>query len=196
MMTYAIADASVAAPPVLLDRVRRLNELGADFIQLRAKELDTPAFLALAERCRQLIDGRTKFLVNGRADIAAAAEADGVHLPADGLPAESVRSVRAGFHVGRSCHDAGDVKRAADERCDYVLLGPIFPPRSKEGGRSLEREQFAASVPYGVPLFVLGGIDRSRLAMLADLNVSGVAAVTLYMSDEPIEEIMEEVRAL
>ncbi|MEO8218118.1 MAG: thiamine phosphate synthase [Acidobacteriota bacterium] len=197
MISYAIADAAVQAPPQLLARVQQLNDLGADFIQLRAKELDTPAFLALAEGCRKRVDGNgTKFVVNSRADIAMAVDADGVHLPADGMPAYAVRALRPGLQIGRSCHSAGDVKRAAGEGCDYVLIGPLFSPRSKIGGPPLEENEIRACARVPIPLFALGGMERSRLRSLAALPIDGIAAVTLFMADEPIAEIMEEVRAL
>ena len=51
-------------------------------------------------------------IVNDRLDVAIAAGAHGVHLPAEGIPSVRARGlVPPGFLVGRSVHNAGDVAR-------------------------------------------------------------------------------------
>ncbi|MDQ4008521.1 MAG: thiamine phosphate synthase [Actinomycetota bacterium] len=53
---------------------------------------------------------------------------DGVHLRRADAPPRA-----RPWLLGRSCHDAGDLHRAARERCDYVTLSPVAESPSKPG---------------------------------------------------------------
>ena len=108
---------------------RALEEVvraGVGAIQLREKDLDGGP---LYERARALI-GLCRplgvaVLVNGRADVAKASDADGVHLPASGLETGDARAIVGREKwVGRSIHSAGELDRCRE--ADYVLFGPIY----------------------------------------------------------------------
>ena len=58
---------------------------GANAVQLREKDLPPAELLALARRLRDVTRGRALLVVNGPPEVAAAAGADGVHLP-EGAP--------------------------------------------------------------------------------------------------------------
>lgn len=198
MKAYAIANATGSGPDIgLLERIGELVRNGIDVVQLRGKDLETLELYRLAERCRNVISLPARFLVNGRADVAIAAHADGVHLPANGMPVRLVRRLGKEMIVGRSCHSIDDCARAAGEGADYALLGPLFPPRSKqEGGRSLDVEVLVEAAGLGIPVYALGGFDRSRLALVSGLSIAGVAAITLFMQDGSIAETIDTIHAL
>lgn len=196
MKSYAIAD--IDAMPdenQFLKALAEIADAGVDTIQLRAKSLEGRDLMRLAERCRAAIPSTTLFLVNGRTDVAVACGADGVHLPSAGLPASAVRAISPSLVVGRSCHSLSDVARAKGERADYILLGPVFATRSKstEGRISSSNLRSAAAE---IPTFALGGISRDNIAQLRGLGLAGVAAITMFMSDRPLEPIVSAVRAM
>ena len=196
MKSYAIADID-AMPDEnrFLKALAEIADAGVDTIQLRAKSLQGRELMRLAERCRAIIPSNTLFLINGRSDIAVACDADGVHLPSTGLPAHAVRAISPSMIVGRSCHSLTDVEQAKGEGADYVLLGPVFSTRSKsaEGRISLSELRSAAAE---IPTFALGGISRENIAQLRGLGLAGVAAITMFMSDRPLEPIMSAVRSM
>ncbi len=66
---------------------------GINLVQLREKSLPTRELLDLALRLREVTAERAQLLVNGRADVALAARADGVHLPGDGMPVKAARQL-------------------------------------------------------------------------------------------------------
>jgi thiamine monophosphate synthase len=47
-----------------------------------------------------------------------------------------------------------------------------------------------------VDVFALGGVSRENMATLKGIGLAGIAAITLFMRDEPISDILEEVRQL
>ena len=115
--------------------IRRVLQWGVDFIQVREKYLSDKD---LYERVRQIIalaqGTECRILVNGRADIAIAAGAHGVHLPSTGLRISDIRSwLPEDFLVGISTHTEEEIDQAVKEQADYALLGHIFPTASKTG---------------------------------------------------------------
>jgi thiamine-phosphate pyrophosphorylase len=197
MKAWAVAQLESPPGEEFFDRIAELVRLRIEFIQLRAPGLASRSIAEAALRCRQLTEGtRTKFLVSRRADIAAAVGADGVHLPAAGLPVAAVRRVDGRLLVGRSCHSVEDCAAAGREGADYVLLGPVFPPRSKEGESRITPDDLRAASAFGIPVFALGGISAPRLRSLAGTGIEGVAAITMFMHDRPLEPVLEELRGL
>ena len=140
---------------------------GVDIVQLREKGLEAREELALLE---VVADAARRhgalWAVNDRADVAAAAGADVLHLGQDDLPVPCARRiVGAGPLVGRSTHDAAQVDAAAVEPgVDYFCVGPTWPTPTKPGrpapGLGLTRH---AAAPAPRPWFALGGIDADPL---------------------------------
>jgi thiamine-phosphate pyrophosphorylase len=197
MKIYAIANLEEAPSVAFWSRVRDLAACGVDFVQLRGKQLPAAELARIGERMRREIPaGGTRFIVNGRPDVALCAGADGVHLPADGLPVAVVRYLSDRLLVGRSCHSVEEVRLAARDGADYALLGPVFPARSKCAPAGAVLDQLADAATAGIELFALGGISRENLQELRGTGISGVAAITLFMEDQPLRDIVEAVRTL
>lgn len=194
MKAFAIANLDGPADPAFFDRVRRLSGAGVDWILLRDKGLEDAARLRNAEGCRAAVRAPSRLLVHGRADLAVAVGADGVHLAASGVPAAAVRAVAPGLTVGRSCHSVTECGEAAAEGLAYALLGPVAAPRSKGGEGRISRSDLARAATLGIDIFALGGIALETLGTLRGIGLAGVAAVTLFMADEPLEQIVEAVR--
>lgn len=195
MKAYAIADWTGTPSPALLQRVARISRAGADLIQLRGRDIDDADLLQTADSCRASLGSGTEMIVSRRADIAAAARADGVHLPAAGLPAAAVRVVAPQLVIGRSCHSLEECRRARDEAVDYLLVGPVFHVRSKQKSAAWSAPDLDRACALGPPVFVVGGMSAERIAELAGRGIAGIAAITMYMDDEPLEEIVAEVHA-
>ena len=195
MKSFAIAAADEVPDDHFYERVAELVAAGVDFILLRDGLCDDVDRLQSANRIRALVGPRTKFLVHGRADIALASQADGVHLPADGIAARQIRSLGPDFVIGRSCHSVAACRAARSEGCDYVLFGPVYRPRSKEGERRVTRSDLLEARDTGIAVYALGGISVDNLPMLADLPIEGVAGITLFMKDEPVSEVIRQVAA-
>lgn len=114
-------------------RVESLASAGVDVLQLRDKSLDDRTLLARATELARLTHGtNTLSIINDRADIAAAAGADGVHVGQDELPVHAVRKiVGPGKLIGVSTHSIAQARAAVLDGADYLGAGPVFPSPTK-----------------------------------------------------------------
>ena len=99
---YPIIDlacfASAADPVLAASRLAEaLLEGGATLIQLRDKTGDLRRFLSCARELRRVTRGRARLIINDRADLCLAADADGVHLGQDDLSPQGLRTIFAGI---------------------------------------------------------------------------------------------------
>jgi thiamine-phosphate pyrophosphorylase len=180
---------SLQGAPGLLVQVR--EKIGTDREQLRR-----------AQSARAKLGASVPLFVNRRFDVALAAGADGVHLPAAGLPVSRVRVASPrGFRVGVSTHSVPEAMRAIEEGADLVVLGPIFETPSKESfGRPLGLEALAALPTrdaHGSEVFAIGGIDETRLAELRPFadRISGVAGIRLIQESDQPRAVLERIVA-
>lgn len=163
-----------------------LGAAGVDGLQVRRKGLADRELLELACEARAAAGGPRVLLVNARLDIALAAGADGVHLPASGLPLARLREAvgapaRATFLLGRSTHTPDEIRLARDQGADFALFGPVFETPSKAGlipPRGLDG--LAQAVASGLPVLALGGIDAGNARQVADSGAWGIAAIRWF----------------
>ncbi len=155
-------------------------------VQLREKDLDGGPLLALAREARAVTRAHgARLLVNDRLDVALAAEADGVHLPSDGLPPDAARTLLAAMGlIGVSTHSPTEVVAARARGADFVLLGPIYDTPSKRPyGPPLGIETLAeAAAGASVPVLAIGGITPERVAEVRRAGAHGVACIGAVMS--------------
>ena len=89
---YVITDAAIARGRSHAAVARAALAGGADAIQLRDKSASTRALYEAARELRRLTaDHGAALIVNDRLDVALAADADGLHVGQDDLPAAEAR---------------------------------------------------------------------------------------------------------
>jgi thiamine-phosphate pyrophosphorylase len=174
------------------DWLRSLGGMGNLAVQLREKDLDDRALLELARAARAALPPVIPLLVNSRLDVALAAGADGVHLPADGVPVAPLRArFGSGILIGRSTHSVAEVERARDEGADYVTFGPVWETPGK--GTPVGTGELARAVAAGVPVYALGGVTLERFGELAAAGAAGVAAIRLFQRTPDLSPALSDV---
>ena len=163
---------------------------GATMIQLREKDLATRAFIEEARALRdRLAPLGVPLIINDRADVALAVDADGLHVGQDDMPYATARALLGpGKIIGLSITapdqlDAGDARAA-----DYLGIGPIFAQATKAD----------ASPPLGLdglsaarrltdrPLMAIGGIHAGNAGDLRRAGADGLAIVSaIVAADDP-----------
>jgi len=172
---------------------------GIDMIQLRERGLSTRALLALAEAAVAWAQGTpTRILVNDRLDVALAARAAGVHLPARGLPVADVRRAYPDLLVGASCHNLDELRRAEAGGADFVVFGPLYETASKKPyGPPLGVEKLAEAVRAAkIPVLALGGITLENAAPCLAAGAAGLAAISLFQQAADLADTARRLRAL
>lgn len=159
---------------------RELAAAGVDGLQVRRKGVSDQELLALATEARAAAS--LTVLVNGRPDIAMAARAHGVHLPASGLPVAEVRRLAgATLLVGRSTHTPDEVRLARDQGADFAIFGPVFETPSKAGILAVRGlAGLSEAVATGLPIVALGGIDASNAQQVVESGAWGLAAIRWF----------------
>jgi thiamine-phosphate pyrophosphorylase len=219
MLFYAITDrrsfpgSEEERRGALAALVREWVRGGVDYIQIREKDLAPGELLKLARQViaaareaagsgtAQDIETRnmetrnvgagTRVLLNGPAEMALEAGADGVHLTGKAAPdaAAAVQAVyeRAGRRaiLSRSCHTVEEAGRAGAD--SLVLFGPVFekPLAGAEAlsGRGLEALGEACRAGSGAVL-ALGGVTAANAHRCIEAGASGVAGIRLFLGEE------------
>ena len=158
--------------------VKSLVQAGVGMIQLRDKRLDDRELIERARQLRHLTAGtQSLFVVNDRADIAAAVDADGVHVGQEDLSVKDTRAiVGTRMLIGVSTHNIEQARAAVLDGANYLGAGPTFASTTKtfEAFAGLDYlRQVAAEIQ--LPTFAIGGIAAGNLADVLAAGISRVA---------------------
>jgi len=166
---------------------------GADVIQLRHKSMARGELLTLARDMREVV-GDALFIVNDYVDIALMCGADGVHLGPDDLTVDSARKVAGDrLLVGVSASTADAVQPGAD----YVGCGPAFATPLKPNKEVIGPEGVADLMEaVTIPVFAIGGIDESNIALLTALGIHRACVVRAVADAPDPEEAVRRLRAM
>jgi thiamine-phosphate pyrophosphorylase len=169
---------------------------GADVVQLRDKDAGESAVIAAGKRLGELChEHGALFLVNDRPDLAAACDADGVHVGQEDMSVADARAlVGPDRLVGLSTHSREQLDAA--EGVDYVSVGPVWATPTKEGRPpvGLDLVRYAAE-RAAVPFFAIGGIDASNVAQVVAAGASRVAVVRAIRDAGDSEAAARRLRA-
>lgn len=175
---YPIVDLDYVADP--LAHAAALLDAGATLVQMRAKAATARRAYEAGLALRALTRGRRALLaVNDRPDLAAAVEADWLHLGQDDMPPAMARTLFAG-PIGLSTHNLAQVAAAASEPVAYLGFGPVFATTTKEHpdpvtGTALLAAAVAAA---GRPIVAIGGITLSNAPLAWAAGAASVAVIS------------------
>jgi thiamine-phosphate pyrophosphorylase len=182
----------------LLELVRAGVEARVDLIQIREKELSARTLYELACAAALMTrESETRLLINDRADIARAAEANGVHLTARSLSANVIRQTfGAEFLIGVSTHTPAEARRAREDGADFAVFGHIFDTPSKRNGGAplgleLLRAVCAALKPF--PILALGGITRENARECLAAGAAGIAGISLFQNAATLAPVIASI---
>lgn len=136
--------------------------------------------LETARAIRRVADRRgLVFLVGADAALAAAAKADGVHLPERLMhTAIALKRARPAWRVTAAAHDRKAILRAGRLGLDAVLVSAVFKSRSPSAGAPLGPVRFASLVRGArLPVIALGGVNEHTAQRLIATGARGLAAV-------------------
>ena len=196
---YAILDA--ACFPKGEDLLLAGDELvraGVTLLQYRNKSGNARQMLEQARELRRTLGNSVTLIMNDRADLAAVAGFDGVHVGQDDLSAEGARTVIGkDLWLGVSTHNPEQVREADKTSADYIAVGPVFATASKakpDPVIGLEGMRRARQLTRK-PLVAIGGINRSNCRSVIEAGADSVAVIS-DLVQEPRKSAEEFLRIL
>ena len=178
-----------------------LAEAGVRLLQYRNKSASAREFLEISrELAKELVPRGVSFIVNDRADVAALAGADGVHVGQEDLEADSARRVVGPERwVGVSTHNLEQFRRATATSADYIAVGPIFSTSSKANPDPVVGIEFVREVRRLTekPIVAIGGISLERAAEVIAAGADSVAVISgILRAPDPVEKARRYIAAL
>lgn len=164
----------------MLGLIRRAIERKISLIQIREKLLPARLTFELAIDAVRLTkySETTKLLINDRADIALAADADGVHLTAHSVSTDQIRRhFPKKFIIGVSTHSMEKARLARRGGADFVTFSPIFATPSKNNVAGLKKLSEVCRDLQPFPVIALGGINRNNYKSVLEAGAAGFAAI-------------------
>ena len=160
-------------------------------IQIREKKLSARLVFEIARAAVKITQNTgTKLLVNDRADIALAANADGVHLTARSLSAGAIRrAFPKDFIIGVSTHTIEEAGNAKNQTADFVTFSPIFSMPNKDKFQGIENLREVCEKLKPFPVIALGGIDETNYKSVLENGASGFAAIRFLNDAENIRKL-------
>lgn len=179
---YLVTHRKATAGRDLLWVLEQALEGGVRAVQLREKDLGGRALLELARKVKRLCDGYgAELFVNDRVDVALAADAAGVHLAADSMPAATARALLgADRKIGVSTHSPAEARAAARAGADFVVFGPVFatPSKTRFGDPQGPAALRAATDGARLPVFAIGGVTEGNLPEIKAAGTDRVALIS------------------
>ena len=175
--------------------VQALVDAGVDLIQFRDKTLSDKDHVAIGKRLTQLTRPTpTRWIMNDRADLAVATDADGVHLGQDDISvSDGRRLVGASKLIGVSTHDIEQARQAVIDGANYIGVGPVFPSATKafDSHVGLELIEEVAS-EIKLPAFAIAGINTENIGNVVKAGFNRVAvSAAVSAADDPMSAAKE-----
>lgn len=173
---------------------------GVDMLQLRDRELDDDALVAVAARWRQACDRHGALLwINDRPDLARASKADGVHVGQDDDAVAAVRrQVGDDLLIGLSTHAPEQLEAGVEAGADQLSVGPVWETPTKPGrpATGLDYVRHVAERAPAVPWFAIGGIDRGNAPEVAAAGAERIVVVRAVRDAPDPGAAAAELRAM
>lgn len=204
LLLYAVTDRAWlhTAPVAYATLEQQVEEAvlgGVTLVQLREKDMDDSAFIAVAQQIKRVTDLHgISLVINDNLAVALASDAAGLHI---GQSDGEVRLVRqrlgAGKILGVSVQTVAQARAAEAAGADYLGVGAVARTSTKAEAAEVPREELTAiCAAVGIPVVAIGGITRDNIATLAGTGVVGIAVVSaLFAQGAGIRAAASDLKA-
>ena len=180
--------------------VREAAAGGVTMVQLREKECSTAEFITLARELKaELTPLGIPLIINDRADVALAVDADGLHIGQSDMPYETARALLGKDKIiGLSVETMDEVVAANALDVDYIGISPVYATPTKTD----------TLTPFGLAgidevmrlsrhrCVAIGGMNRDTIGEVIAHGVEGVAVVSAIVAADSPREASAELAAI
>lgn len=177
----------------IFDFAEALAAAGCTLVQYRNKSGTSQQILSEARELRRRLGREITLVMNDRADLALAADFDGVHVGQDDLLVEAVRKiVGPRMIIGASTHNPEQLAVANQTTADYLAIGPVFATLSKANPDpviGLEGVRKARQLTQK-PLVAIGGISLDNARSVIEAGADSLALISALVP-EPTQSLAQ-----
>ncbi len=200
---YFITDSTGFEEKEFLNKLEGAMSGGISLLQLREKEKTTKEYIELASKVHKIARKyNVPLIIDDRADVAFAVDAEGVHLGQGDMPVSQARKLLGKNKIiGATAKTVEQAKKALVDGADYLGVGALYPTTTKVKTviTSVETLKEICNV-VSIPVFAIGGLNADNMGILKGVGVSGVCAVSAIMKSvnpqKAVEELNKKFRSL
>jgi thiamine-phosphate pyrophosphorylase len=185
---YVISPAQIVLPAFTQSLKAALDGGPVAAFQLRLKDVSDDDVLRACEALLPITQAAdVAFILNDRADLAAKAGVDGVHLgQGDGSIEQARTLLGANAQIGRTCHDSRHLAMEAGEAgADYVAFGAFYDTTTKPSHYRPTPEILRWWTTLSqLPCVAIGGIFPHNAAPLVEAGADFIAVVRAVWEHE------------
>ena len=184
---YLVTDRNLMVASGIEECVEQAVRGGCTVVQLREKTASSREFYETALRVRKITaDLGVPLIINDRADIALAVNADGAHVGQDDLPPDAARRVMGKDAViGVSVNNLTEALAAASMGADYLGVGAMFATGTKKDADIAGMDELRRiRAEIKIPIVVIGGINKDTVPLFEGTGIDGIAVVSAIVSQK------------
>jgi thiamine-phosphate pyrophosphorylase len=196
---YLVTDRELMTSDTIEECVEQAVLGGCTVVQLREKTASSREFYETAVKAREITFRlKVPLIINDRADIALAVNADGVHIGQEDLPYNDVRRVIGQDKIiGVSVSNLAEAETAANMGADYLGVGAMFPTGTKTDSNLTSMDELRRiREKIKIPLVVIGGINKNTIPLFKGTGIDGLAVVSAVVSQKDPAGAARELKSL
>jgi thiamine-phosphate pyrophosphorylase len=190
---YVLTSDCVYPHHTWIERTEQIIRGGADYIQLREKNLSDQQLLPLAQDMQRLCDDyAVTLIINDRVELAKRINADGVHI---GKSDDSLRHAREHLGVdkiiGVSCYrSVYQALMAQKQGANYVAFGRLFSSHTKPLAQKCPLSVLQNACKLLQPsVCAIGGITANNVNLPLRAGAHLIASShTVFNAQDPFQE--------
>ena len=130
------------------------------------------------------------YIINDDVDLAAAVNADGVHVGQEDMRLEDVRNLVGNKVVGISIHSVEELHKTDVVYADCVGVGPMYATSTKKDAKTVRGPELILALRAHnptIPMVAIGGINRDNFDDVLAEPVDGIAVISAITEMEDVE---------
>lgn len=188
---YLITDEKLLSRRHFIDSIRQACAGGIDIIQIREKK---SALADRTELCRKAVKAAhemgAKVIINDDPELAAASEADGVHIGKKDAGLKKARALLGpDAIIGVSCY--GDINLAMEMEkggADYVSFGNFYLSPTKPEEKIIPLSILTeAKKKINIPVLAIGGINENNFTEVLESGADSICCVSALIKKGKIK---------
>ncbi len=193
---YLCTDRNLMTSNTVEESVEAAIKGGCTVVQLREKDCSSLEFFETAIKVKKVTERYgVPLIINDRTDIALAADADGVHVGQSDMPASVVRKLIGPEKIlGVSASSLEEAEKAEADGADYLGVGAMYSTDTKKDAKTVSIEELKRiRNKVGIPIVVIGGINKNTLRNFTGYGIDGLAVVSAVVAQEDVTAAAKEL---